>query len=93
MTRDDNNNDNDDNVHFLNRRTFDPAAAESRIQIREAEGQLRVDFLSEEPVAALLRAAADWLDANPDATVIALNVQYIEEGPTRHHLLEMATEG
>lgn len=85
--------DNDNNVHFLDRRTFGPAAADSRIQIREGEGQLRVDFLGEEPVAALLRAAADWLDANPDATVIALNVQYIQDGNTRQQLLEMVTEG
>jgi hypothetical protein len=85
--------DNDDNVRYLDRRTFEPAVADSRIQIREGEGQLRVDFLSEEPVAALLRAAADWLDANPGATVIALNVQYIEEGDTRQHLLEMVTDG
>ena len=88
MTRD----DNDDNVRFLNRRTFEPAA-DSRIQIRESEGQLRVDFLSEEHLATLLRAAADWLDANPDTTVIALNVQYIDEENTRQHLLEMVTEG
>jgi len=54
---------------------------------------LRVDLLSEEPVAALLRATADWLGDNPDATVIALNVQYIEDGNTYQRLLEMVTEG
>jgi hypothetical protein len=89
MTRD----DNDNNVRFLDLRTFEPAVTDSRIQIREGDGQLRVDFLSEEPVAALLRAAADWLDDNPDATVIALNVQYFEDENTPHHLLEMVTEG
>ena len=84
----------DDNLRFLRRRAAEPAPGEGPVRIREGGEALLVEFQGQDRAAELLRAAADWLEAHPGATAVALNLQVFED--TDHgfqQLLELVIQG